>query len=330
MPCACLRRLTVLLLKPKEIADRFRTAIKSVTFDKCKADLVGAIKSFIIDIIRALDENNASDVVQDGENFKSLMTKLTQKLEPDELRVQVHEQRLYWSGAEKADFQFFMQHTCALAVEGNNSVVARAKIKNKGPLGPISRQRKGNRGHEEKKRDSFKKNSKKGEVVSPGQSKILKGSKQRKDGDKPCLNFEKCDGIHRLVCSNNNTSKQMELHEKYYDRNKSAKAVRQIDLDREHLEEPNADDGRYRILLDKTVDALALGDYGSHFNVITHDLLTKITSQSPDLPIEGLTPPIQLHTAINGRANFPIEFTASKSVNASITIIMPGSNLSIL
>lgn len=110
---------------------------------------------------------------------------------------------------------------------------------------------------------------------------------------------------------------------------KSTEAVRLTEPDRGHLEEPNPYDCRYRILLDETIDSIVLGDYGSNFNAITHDLLTKITTQSNTLPIEGLTPSIQLQTAINGTAYLPIEFTASISMKESITIINSGSNIPI-
>ena len=150
-----------LAAEPKDISERIKSAIDSVRFEHCRADPSGAIISYEIGIVRARDENNASDTVHDSEKCKSLLKKLIQRLEPEELRVRVSDQRTYWSGSEKCDLQFIMKRVCALAVEVHNGEIARAKIrKRSGAPSSVAKPSKGKRTGDESSRDTPNQTSK--------------------------------------------------------------------------------------------------------------------------------------------------------------------------
>lgn len=56
---------------PKDISERFRSAIDSVSYLNCKDDPSGVTREFLLKIITALDKNNASEVVKDSENRRA-------------------------------------------------------------------------------------------------------------------------------------------------------------------------------------------------------------------------------------------------------------------
>ena len=125
--------------EPKDLSQRIRNAIDAVPFVPCKADPAGAVKSFVIGTIQALDENNASDVVQDPEKCKNLIAKLILKLEPEELRLRLQGKRHYWSSNDKGNLQLLTKTVSLLAVEVHNGKVARAKIKRRSNPGSSSK-----------------------------------------------------------------------------------------------------------------------------------------------------------------------------------------------
>ena len=50
---------------PHDLAERTRAALARVTYKTCKDDSQGAVLTFVLDIVNALDRNNASDVIRD-------------------------------------------------------------------------------------------------------------------------------------------------------------------------------------------------------------------------------------------------------------------------
>lgn len=86
---------------PKDMAERVRSAVDTVTYKQCTEDPLGDPLEFLINVITSLDKNNASEIVQDSEKFKCLIRRLIAKLEPAELKVRVSDERAYWSGPQK-------------------------------------------------------------------------------------------------------------------------------------------------------------------------------------------------------------------------------------
>eukprot|EP00171_Calliarthron_tuberculosum_P002633 IDg2633t1 len=81
---------------PRDLTERVRSAVHSVKFIQCKEDPAGAALSFVLDAVKALDRNNASEVVTDKERCKSLIVKLMNKLEPPELKERIKDARDCW------------------------------------------------------------------------------------------------------------------------------------------------------------------------------------------------------------------------------------------
>lgn len=309
---------------PKDISERVRSAIDSVTYKQCKQDPSGAAMEFVLNIITALDKNNASEVVQESEKSKSLINRLIHKLEPAELVVRLNDERAYWSSSDKSNLQFFMKRISALAVEVHNGEMARAKVKKK--TGQAQSSRGGGT-----KRPNFDKGdenptNKKKPKTHQGKSDDPKRGTV-KTWDQPCLNKEECDGIHRIKdCPKTSEKKKKELLDAYWKERKAAKAVRNTE-GTSGYEHPDADSGRYRVKIDDAVDAVALGDSGSDFSAITTKILKQMILANPKLKPETLAKPMELQTAINGSAKNQIRFTASQSVSTSITLLMPDSEL---
>ena len=93
--------------KPRELSEKVRTALDSVTYEQCAEDPAGAALTFVINIIKALDKHNASEVVSDDERRKGLISKLIHKLEPHELRIRIRDAHECWSKEEKCNLSFF-------------------------------------------------------------------------------------------------------------------------------------------------------------------------------------------------------------------------------
>eukprot|EP00171_Calliarthron_tuberculosum_P023495 IDg23495t1 len=60
---------------PRDLAERVRSAVDSVKYKQCREDPSGAALTFVLDIVQALDRNNAAEVVSDKERCKGLIMK---------------------------------------------------------------------------------------------------------------------------------------------------------------------------------------------------------------------------------------------------------------
>jgi len=112
-----------------EVLHSLCIAVSSVNYAVCEKDPGGAAMEFVVQIVTALDKNSVSSVVKDLEKCKSLIGQLCDKLEPQELRFRMNEERTFWASEEKGDLSHFMKRTSALATEIHNGEVARAKMK---------------------------------------------------------------------------------------------------------------------------------------------------------------------------------------------------------
>lgn len=84
-------------------------------------------------------------------------------------------------------------------------------------------------------------------------------------------------------------------------------------------EETDADEGRYRVLLEDKFEAVVLGDYGSDFSAIPPRVVDEITKVCPDFVVKGLKTPLKLILTFNTESE--VSSTASRSVVMTVTII---------
>jgi len=94
---------------------RIKTAINSVKYKVVPDDPAGAALTFCVDVIRALEKQNASDVLQDTEKCEKVIDQLQDKIEPAHLRKKIRSERKYWSKAECGSMKFFKDQLAAQA-----------------------------------------------------------------------------------------------------------------------------------------------------------------------------------------------------------------------
>lgn len=116
---------------PRDLSERVRSAVNSVEYEQCKKDPAGAGLRFILTVVGALDKNNASEVVNDKEMRKSLITRLIPKLEPPELRERIRDNKECWTSEQKADLSYFQTRVSEVAVDVAQGEIARERLKRK-------------------------------------------------------------------------------------------------------------------------------------------------------------------------------------------------------
>lgn len=99
---------------------------------KLKMDLKGpaaAAEMFVLDIVDALDLNNASQIIKDREPCKHLITRLVDKLGPQELRDRIRDARELWTVEQNGNLSFFQTETSKLPAEISIGEAARLRLK---------------------------------------------------------------------------------------------------------------------------------------------------------------------------------------------------------
>eukprot|EP00171_Calliarthron_tuberculosum_P004521 IDg4521t1 len=208
----------------------------------CQEDPAGAALTFIINTVKALKRNNASDVIKEPEKCKSLIGKLIHKLDPPELKERIKCAYECWSKEEKSSLTFFQERISTVAVDVAQGEVARSRIKRKQ--------------NHRRTDDSTKKTTeiivkklfrKRGKVASDKlEDKCVKKKFKYK-----CLNTL-CDEHHLLkYCKNTAEEYNKELLDEFYKNKKAAKSLTQTPrCGTTAPTEPHVDNGRFKSLLD--------------------------------------------------------------------------------
>lgn len=87
---------------------------------------------------------------------------------------------------------------------------------------------------------------------------------------------------------------------------------------------PNANNGRFRIVLEATVFDVVLDDSGSHFKTISSSTLVNIWEGKPSMDFESLKNLMSLMGAFKTAED---TFSASVKFKPAITIFLPGPNV---
>lgn len=310
--------------EPKDLSERIQAALSSVYHKPSKHDPAGAVLTFCVTAVKALDRNNASNILNQGDKAKYFLNKMEDKIEPPVLRERLRMQRSTWTKEEKGSIAKFQEVLATLAVDVHQNEVARARVgkKREGPK----------RGPTEDNTSSSKKAKAKwgGSSAKPGGSS--KPNQQRGNDDKwdkPCLNPD-CPEKHRLKdCAKTSPAKRKELYDKFFENAKKQKQLKVLSKKDGALgeeEDPNPRDGRYRVTLEDSVHAIALGDYGADVSVISEDVFQKILTNGE--PVwEHLAEPVVFELACSKKGESEDKFSARKKAHLSIIIHMPGSNV---
>lgn len=87
-----------------------------------------------------------------------------------------------------------------------------------------------------------------------------------------------------------------------------------------------ADKVLFRVLIENTVTDIALGEYDSDFNAMSHSTFSKVQQSVSTLDINQLDTPMELIGAFNAKLHL---FTAYKRVPLTITLYLPGSQIAV-
>lgn len=87
---------------PRDMEERITSAISSVKYKTWVKDPAGAAMGFIIDIVTALDQNNASEVLKDQHRAK-----IVDDVHPALLRERVKRKLAYWTKTQQGDIGYF-------------------------------------------------------------------------------------------------------------------------------------------------------------------------------------------------------------------------------
>lgn len=305
---------------PVSMMERVNAALNNITFTPDKNDASGAVRCFVIDVVSELDKNNVSEIVQDKETCKFLISKVIAKLEPIELLERIKDARNLWTAEQKSNISFFRTKACALAVEVNQGEIARARISR------IDKKR--NRNTSSSERGTKSRKSTRREVL-PKRNSTAENFKKSK-WILPCINPD-CKEFHPFkLCKNTPDEKKAEMWETW----KAKKEATAINLRAKSLTTNQKDastevyNGRYDIVIEGTTNTVALGDYGSDDSALPASLFQQVLKNSPSLPIEILSPPATISVAIyNGDSKARDIFSSSKKTRLSIIIMLPGSSL---
>lgn len=175
-----------------------------VTYEFKPRDPAAAPRSFVLNVITALDKHSASEVVKYSEQSQELIKKLIQKLQPPELRQRMLHKMEMWRKTDNSSLKIFADNACDLAKDVHEGEVARRQLGlhtvRYGDKDQDQRQKKRNQndaqhGKNEPKKRKFNSYQKSDNDHSEG--KNHHGPKKQLEWTKPCLNPD-CDGIHPM------------------------------------------------------------------------------------------------------------------------------------
>ena len=298
-------------LAPKDLSERIDSALQSVSYTSNSEDPAGGVSNFVINVITALDRNNASEVLQDKDLARHFIDRMVKKMQDHILQERIKMRRRGWTKMQLSDIKFFKDEASTIAVELALTETARQRVKprtdrTRRPTKVLSK-------HEIKSKDS------------PKQAKRVKGIKRREsDWTDPCLNPD-CDGIHPLKdCPNTSVERKKELFDEHY-KNKGAKKSKAVrSLYPSGAQTPSPNEGRFQISLEDVVIDTVLGDSGSDFNAISSSTFSKVKKAKPSIKVEKFKQPIELHGAFK---TDKVKFTASEKAKLAFTLYLLGTNV---
>jgi len=115
-------------LSPKDLSERIDSTLASVKYTPNKDDPAGGVTNFILNVIKTLDRNNASDVLSDMDLSKRFLDRLVHKFEPPVFKERIKMLRGGWKKEQLGNIKYFKDNIGALAVEIALTDVARARI----------------------------------------------------------------------------------------------------------------------------------------------------------------------------------------------------------
>lgn len=90
----------------KSLSDRVQDSIQSVQYKLDNEEPENTSEPYVLNVITALDERNASEVISDSDQCKEFTKKLIFKLQPPELHQRMLDSIQMWTSSQKSDLGF--------------------------------------------------------------------------------------------------------------------------------------------------------------------------------------------------------------------------------
>ena len=301
---------------PRDLSERVRAAINSVSYKQCPEDPSGAALTFVVNIVKALEKQNAVCITTDKELSKGLILRMTEKLEPPELRERIKIAQECWTQEQKSSLTFFEERVGSTAEDVAEGEIARERLRLKSGTRKRDTDTANTIGR--KRRHAISKDSQ--------QDSKKEGTSHKKKAKVKCLNPE--FGEFHLVknCKITPPNLRKELLNEFFKSKEKPKNIKKLSsgeeksLDTEH-------DGRYKVMVGEEVIFKALGDYGSDVNALSAQMLDKIIEKNQNVSVETLATPVELKVALKDNKCSQSVFTASRKVCLDVTIFLPETNI---
>eukprot|EP00173_Palmaria_palmata_P005081 Plantae.Rhodophyta-Palmaria_palmata.ctg8222.p1 GENE.Plantae.Rhodophyta-Palmaria_palmata.ctg8222~~Plantae.Rhodophyta-Palmaria_palmata.ctg8222.p1 ORF type:complete len:225 (-),score=45.78 Plantae.Rhodophyta-Palmaria_palmata.ctg8222:471-1145(-) len=114
---------------PFDLSERISSALAMIRYKHSKTDPAGAALTFFIDAVKALDKNNASEIMSEPEKAMYFLDRLQDKVEPPILKERLKMKRATWTKAEKANFSTLQEETARMAVDMQQNEIARTRVR---------------------------------------------------------------------------------------------------------------------------------------------------------------------------------------------------------
>ena len=200
-------------LAPKDLSERIDSALQSVNFEANHEDPAGGITYFIVHVITALDQNNASEVLSDQDLAKNFIDLSIRKLKDPVLQERIKMRRRRWNKHQLSDIKIFKNEVASLAVDLALTETARQHVK--------PQQARNSQANRSRKKDERKPE---GGVKKSNEGRRTNNKRKDSEWTDSCLNPE-CDETHRLKdCLNTTAERKKELFDEHYKNKKLKKA----------------------------------------------------------------------------------------------------------
>lgn len=80
--------------EPKDLSERLESVLRSVHYTANKQDPSGGVSKFILSVIKTLDKNNVSEILQDPDMAKKFLDRLVKKFDPPVIREKIKMTRI--------------------------------------------------------------------------------------------------------------------------------------------------------------------------------------------------------------------------------------------
>ena len=301
---------------PRDLSERVRAAIGSVTYKQCPEDPSGAALTFVVNIVKALEKHNASSVTADKELCKGLIIRMTEKLEPPELYERIKIAQECWTTEQKSSLTFFEQRIASTAGDVAEGEIARDRL----------RQKTGQR----KKPGSIPdKNTRKRRKINGYEPKADENRNEvfaRKRAKVKCLNPD-CGEYHLVKhCKKTSPQRRKELLNEFFKEKEKPKSIKAI-VEATRSRVTDGHDGRYRVLIADVQEVIALGDYGADANALSTRMLSDVMEKDSSIRPLSLSAPLELKMALKQDSCSQTQFSASHEVILDITIYLPDTSI---